>query len=75
MQEIIDGDIRHSENSIKAADDIIVDANVTLQKDRNVVHNAQSEIEIRIDEKRKLEESLAVLKKKKAKIVMVVNLS
>ena len=68
MQEIIDGDIRHSENSIKAADDIIVDANVTLQKDGNVVHNAQSEIEIRIDEKRKLQESLAVLKKKKAEL-------
>ena len=68
MQEIIDRDIRHSENSIKAADDIIVDANVTLQKDRNVVHNAQSEIEIRIDEKRKLEEGLAVLKKKKAEL-------
>ena len=68
MQEIIDGDIRHCENSIKAADDIIVDANVTLQKDRNVVHNAQSEIEIRIDEKRKLEEGLAVLKKKKAEL-------
>ena len=68
MQEIIDGDIRHRENSIKAADDIIVDANVALQKDRDVVHNAQSEIEIRIDRKRKLEESLAVLKKKKAEL-------
>ena len=48
-QETIDGDIRHFENSIKAADDTIADANVTLQKalsvkklDRNVVQNAQS---------------------------------
>ena len=48
-QETIDGDIRHCENSIKAADDTIADANVTLQKalsvkklDRNVVQNAQS---------------------------------
>ena len=51
------------------------DANVTLQKalsakklDRNVVQNAQSKIEIGIDRKRKLEESLAVLKKKKAEL-------
>ena len=72
LQETI-GDIRHYENNIKTADDIIADANVTLQKvlpakklDRNVVQNVQSKIEIRIDRKRKLAESLAVLKKKKA---------
>ena len=53
LQETIDGDIRHCENSIKVADDIIADANVTRQKalsakklDRNVVQNAQSKIEI-----------------------------
>ena len=73
LQETIDGNIRHYENNIKTADDIIADANVTLQKalpakklDRNVVQNAQSKIEIRIDRKRKLAESLVVLKKKKA---------
>ena len=60
LQENIDGDIRHCENSIKAADNIIADANVTLQKalsvkklDRNEVQNAQSKIEIGIDRKRK----------------------
>ena len=44
LQETIDGDIRHCENGIKSAEDIIADANVTLQKalsakmlDRNVV--------------------------------------
>ena len=31
LQETI-GDIRHYENNIKTADDIITDANVTLQK-------------------------------------------
>ena len=32
LQETIDGDIRHYENNIKTVDDIIADANVTLQK-------------------------------------------
>ena len=51
LQETIDGDIRHCENSIKTADELFADANVTVQKalsaknekklsDRNVVQNA-----------------------------------
>ena len=56
LQETVDRDIWHCENSIEAADDVIADANVTIQKalstkklDRNVVQNAQSKIEIVID--------------------------
>ena len=51
LQETIDGDVRHCENSIKTADELFADANVTVQKalsaknekklsDRNVVQNA-----------------------------------
>ena len=58
LQETIDGDKRHYENSIKGADDIIADANVTLRKallakklDRNVIQNVQPKTEIGIDRK------------------------
>ena len=58
LQETIDGDKRHYENSIKGADDIIADANVTLWKallakklDRNVIQNVQPKTEIGIDRK------------------------
>ena len=58
LQETMDGDKRHYENSIKGADDIIADANVTLRKallakklDRNVIQNVQPKTEIGIDRK------------------------
>jgi len=70
--ESIEMDIKNCEMSLKAADEIISDANNSLQKalagkklDRNLVQQAQSKIEIGIDRKRKLEETLASLKKKK----------
>ena len=58
LQETIDGDKRHYENSIKGADDIIADANVILRKallskkiDRSVIQNVQPKTEIGIDRK------------------------
>lgn len=41
LQETIDGDIRHCENSIKAADDINANANVTLQRALSANQNRQ----------------------------------
>ena len=75
IKKPIDANIRHWENSIKAADGITADANVTLQKDwsakkldRNVVQNAQSKSKFEIDRKRMLEESLAVFEKNRPEL-------
>lgn len=72
---MIESDIKKCEVSLQAADEIICDANKDLQTaltatklDRNVLCQAQSKIDIGIDRKRKLEESIAILKKKKSEI-------
>ena len=75
LQETIDGDKRHYENSIKGADDIIADANVTLWKallakklDRNVIQDVQPKTEIGIDRK------TGSFEKAESWIIIVINL-
>ena len=75
LQETIDGDKRHYENSIKGADDIIADANVILWKallakklDRNVIQNVQPKTEIGIDRK------TGSFEKEESWIITVINL-
>ena len=70
--ETIKPDITYCKMSIKAANEISADANENLQTDlalnkldRNMVKQVQLKIQIDIDRKRKLHETLVVLKRKR----------
>ena len=74
--EAIQNDIDACELQIKAADEIVVAANSDLLAklngagksiDKNVVASATAKINVGIGEKRRLEEKLKTLKKKKSK--------
>ena len=78
--EAINSNIANCEHQIKAANDIVEDGNANLRAaldvdgskkriERDVVHAAQSKIDIGLERKRKLENDLKELQKKKSKLL------
>ena len=74
-KEVIDAEIEKCKSSLKVADNIIEDAKDNLQKalakekvDRNLTQQALSKIEIGTERKRKFENDLKALEKKKKKM-------